>query len=103
MEKCRIVVHCKNNIRIAGNGDKTVTMVRCSVSSSERIRSFVIKDLDKAEKMLLLPGFVSKLTAYLWEVFKVIFTLQLLSFLLLGLFLRHTKHLQPLLTWRNCV
>lgn len=52
MTKCRIVVHCKNNVRTAGDGDKTITIVKCSVASSEKIDVFVIKDLDKAEKML---------------------------------------------------
>lgn len=46
MPKCRIIVHCKK----AGNGDKTITIVRCSVASSEKIDNFVIQDLDKAAK-----------------------------------------------------
>lgn len=37
MPKSRIVVHWKNNIRIAGNRDKAKTIFRCSVASSEKI------------------------------------------------------------------
>lgn len=49
MPNCRIVVRCKNNLRMAGNRDKATTVVRCSVASSERVNDF-IKDLDKAAK-----------------------------------------------------
>lgn len=58
--KSRIVFPWKKNIRIGGNGDKTKATVRCSVVSSEKIGDFVVKDLNKELKMLLVHNFVSK-------------------------------------------
>ena len=97
-----MVVHCKNNIRIAGNGDKTIPIARCSVAFSEKIDNVVIKHLDKAAKNCCLYLVLPANDCMLLEVFEVIFTVQLLRFLCLGMFLRCTKHLQPLLTCRNC-